>query len=55
MTRHLAERVEALPLSTFEQLAAGDILFIDSPHVVTVGGAVPYLMLEVVPRSHPEC
>jgi len=53
VTRHIADRVEALPLSTFAQLAAGDMLFIDSPHVVTVGGAVPYLMLEVVPRVAP--
>lgn len=53
VTRHIADRVEGLPLSTFAQLSAGDMLFIDSPHVVTVGGAVAYLMLEVVPRVVP--
>ncbi len=53
LTRHISDRVERLPLSTFAQLRAGDILFIDSPHVVTVGGAVPYLLLEVVPRVAP--
>jgi predicted O-methyltransferase YrrM len=53
VTRHIAERVESLPLSTFAELSAGDILFIDSPHVVTTGGAVLYLMLEVVPRVAP--
>jgi len=53
VTRHIADRVERLPLSTFAALSAGDMLFIDSPHVVTVGGAVPYLLLEVVPRVVP--
>lgn len=50
LTRHIRDRVERLPIETFAELSAGDILFIDSPHVVTVGGAVPYLFLEVVPR-----
>jgi hypothetical protein len=49
-TRHLTARVETLPLDTFTGLAAGDVLFIDSPHVVTLGGAVSYIFLEVIPR-----
>jgi predicted O-methyltransferase YrrM len=53
VTRHIAARVETLPLDTFAQLAANDVLFIDSPHVVTLGGAVSYLFLEVVPRIAP--
>src|SRR5207253_506268 len=36
--------------SIFEQLQAGDILFIDSTHVVRIDGDVPYLLLEVLPR-----
>jgi len=35
------------------QLAAGDILFIDSSHVVKTGGDVTYLFLEVPPRLRP--
>jgi hypothetical protein len=31
-------------------LKAGDILFIDSSHLVKTGGDVPYLFLEVLPR-----
>lgn len=53
VTRHLVARVETLPLDTFAALSAGDVLFIDSPHVVTLGGAVAYLFLEVVPRLAP--
>lgn len=53
VSRALAARVETLPLDTFASLAANDILFIDSPHVVTLGGAVAYLFLEVIPRLAP--
>lgn len=51
--RSLAARVETVPLDTFASLSANDVLFIDSPHVVTLGGAVSYLFLEVVPRLAP--
>jgi predicted O-methyltransferase YrrM len=37
-------------LSRFDQLEAGDVLFIDSSHVVKIDGDVPYLFLEVLPR-----
>jgi methyltransferase family protein len=53
VTRHIAARVETLPLDTFASLGANDVLFIDSPHVVTLGGAVSYLFLEVIPRLAP--
>lgn len=43
-------KVEDLPLSYFEQLGAGDILFIDSSHVSKVGSDVNYLFFEVIPR-----
>jgi predicted O-methyltransferase YrrM len=52
-TRHTQARVETLPLETFSNLGDGDVLFIDSPHVVTLGGAVAYLFLEVLPRVAP--
>jgi predicted O-methyltransferase YrrM len=48
---HLIEdRVENLPMAHFESLQAGDLLFIDSSHVVRTGGDVPYLYLDVLPR-----
>ncbi|MFI5388526.1 MAG: class I SAM-dependent methyltransferase [Candidatus Eremiobacterales bacterium] len=43
-------RAEDIPFDTFEQLGPGDILFIDSTHVVRIGGDVCYEILEVVPR-----
>jgi predicted O-methyltransferase YrrM len=45
--------VQALPLSFFDRLQAGDILFIDSTHSVKTGSDVPYLYLEVLPRLKP--
>ena len=53
VTRHLPERVERVALAELTALGDGDILFIDSPHVVTAGGAVQRLFLEVIPRLRP--
>jgi hypothetical protein len=43
-------KVEHLPLSFFDSLQPGDILFIDSSHVSKTGSDVNYLFFEVVPR-----
>ena len=43
-------RAEAVPITEFEALDAGDILFIDSSHTVRIGGDVTHLLLEVLPR-----
>jgi hypothetical protein len=40
-------------MTVFERLEAGDILFIDSSHVVKTGSDVNYLFLEVLPRLKP--
>jgi len=45
--------VQALPLTFFDRLEAGDLLFIDSTHSVKTGSEVPYLYLEVLPRLKP--
>jgi Methyltransferase domain len=42
--------VQDVPLTTFDALRENDILFIDSTHVVKVGGDVNYLFFEVLPR-----
>lgn len=42
--------VQNIPLSDFSMLDEGDILFIDSSHVLKIGGDVQYLYLEVLPR-----
>lgn len=47
------KKVQEVDLEFFRQLAAGDILFIDSSHVVKTGGDVTYLFLEVLPRLQP--
>src|SRR4051794_4142087 len=46
------ERIGAqqVPLSTFETLEAGDVLFVDTTHTVKVGSDVNFIVLEVLPR-----
>lgn len=47
----LARRVQDIPAEWFvDQLEGGDVLFIDSSHVVKVGSDVNHLLLDVVPR-----
>ena len=46
----IPKKVEDIELEYFNQLEEGDILFIDSSHVVRIGGDVNYLYLEVLPR-----
>jgi hypothetical protein len=46
------ERIGAqqVPLSTFESLRSGDVLFVDTTHTVKVGSDVNFVVLEVLPR-----
>jgi hypothetical protein len=53
VARVLKQPVEATPLSVFEALGRGDVLFIDGTHTVKTGGDVVYLFGEVVPRLRP--
>ena len=51
---HIQSAVEDLPLSGLTQrLGANDVLFIDSSHLITTGGDVSYLYLQVLPRLSP--
>jgi hypothetical protein len=43
-------RAQEIPLGVFEDLAAGDVLFIDTTHTVKMGGEVTHLVLDVLPR-----
>jgi predicted O-methyltransferase YrrM len=60
-TRSLrAQGVEVIPkeaqdlaVEDFMRLDAGDVLFIDSTHIVRIDGEVPYLILEVLPALKP--
>jgi hypothetical protein len=47
---HERRRATDVPLARFLELAAGDVLFIDSSHTVKRGSEVNYLVLEVLPR-----
>ena len=49
----VVSKVEAVDLGLFEELEAGDVLFIDSTHVLKLGGDVAFLFLEVLPRLRP--
>lgn len=49
----IAEKVESVPVERFEELGAGDMLFIDSSHVIRTGGDVQFLYLDVLPRLKP--
>ena len=46
----IATPIQDVPLSTFTDLEANDILFIDSTHVLKTGGDVQYEYLEILPR-----
>ncbi|MDQ3850917.1 MAG: class I SAM-dependent methyltransferase [Actinomycetota bacterium] len=39
-----------VPLAVFEELEAGDVLFVDTTHTVKVGSDVNFIVLEVLPR-----
>jgi hypothetical protein len=46
----LKQEVQQIPLSRFLSLEAGDLLFIDSSHVLKCGSDLQFLMFEVLPR-----
>jgi predicted O-methyltransferase YrrM len=48
--QHVAVRLQECPLSLFEPLAAGDILFIDSSHQVKPGSDVEFILDRVLAR-----
>ena len=49
----IREPVETADTGLFESLAEGDILFIDSSHVIRPGGDVLFEYLELLPRLRP--
>jgi hypothetical protein len=49
----LPTAVQDVPLATFEQLEANDVLFVDSTHVSKIGSDVNHLFFEVLPRLAP--
>jgi predicted O-methyltransferase YrrM len=51
--RFREEPVQSVPLAEFEKLRAGDVLFIDSSHVLKTGSDVQWMYLEILPRLAP--
>lgn len=49
----IRSKVEDLPLDTFRQLESGDILFIDSSHIIRPQGDVLFEFLEILPMLKP--
>ena len=47
------EKVEKIPVSIFQELQEGDILFIDSSHIIRPEGDVLYELFEILPRLKP--
>lgn len=45
--------VQDVPVAVFERLGPGDVMFIDSSHVLKIGSDVQYMFLEVIPRLRP--
>jgi hypothetical protein len=50
MSRLIRKPVQEVEPAFFDQLEAGDVLFLDSSHVVSIGSDVVYEMLEILPR-----
>jgi predicted O-methyltransferase YrrM len=46
----IEDKVQHVPMDRFTSLGAGDLLFIDSSHVMKCGSDVQFLMFEVLPR-----
>jgi hypothetical protein len=46
----IEDRVQQVPMERFMALQAGDLLFIDSSHVMKCGSDVQFLMFEVLPH-----
>lgn len=49
----IQERLQNVPLETFQALDANDILFLDSSHVSKTGSDVNYYLFEIFPRLKP--
>jgi methyltransferase family protein len=49
----IEKKVQDVPIGVFRALQAGDLLFIDSSHVVKCGSDLHFLMFEVMPALPP--
>ena len=49
----IPREAQDLAVEEYTRLEAGDVLFIDTTHIVRIDGEVPYLVLEVLPALKP--
>jgi hypothetical protein len=49
----LVKKIEEVPLATFQNLEAGDMLFIDTTHIIKAQSDCCYELLEVIPSLRP--
>jgi hypothetical protein len=47
------EQIQDTPLEVFDELQAGDVLFVDTAHTVKTGGDVAWIFGEILPRVRP--
>lgn len=52
-TKVVVQKVQDVPLETFDSLEANDILFVDSSHVAKTGSDVCFEVFEILPRLKP--
>jgi hypothetical protein len=52
-TRIIQDYVQDVPLRTFNQLEANDILFVDSSHVLRTAGDLNHILFQVLPYLKP--
>lgn len=50
LSKLISKKVQEVPIREFVKLKENDIFFIDSSHVLKIGGDVRYLYLEILPR-----
>jgi hypothetical protein len=53
LTKFIQKNVQEVELEFFRELNKNDILFIDSSHVLKIGGDVQYEYLEILPGLNP--
>jgi hypothetical protein len=49
----VVERLQDSPLAVFDELEAGDVLFVDSTHVAKLGSDVNHACFQILPRLAP--
>lgn len=50
---HIVRNVQSVSIDFFRRLQSNDIFFIDSSHRIEIGGDLPFLYLEILPRLAP--